>query len=347
MLLGQTEEEDWPARREDLNLARIFLRSLRGQRVLVASHSDANGLSASALMMRALEGLGARANIQVLDKGEHARSPAFQTRLGRVGVEALVMLDLGRRHAPLLPGVRTLVVDPHPPDSLAPGAQVLSSAGHEPVACVSLLTYWLVAPFIEPADLEWLAVLGTVGNLGVDAPIPFLKEALKRAGRKAVMETLALLKMARHSPHFAADLTLDVLLSADTPTDIQYGLVPGVEALRDCRHEVLLEVDRCARTPPLIVKDVALLLFSSGAQVHPLVAILQAQRLPGHLVIAANVGYRPGRVCFTCRGKPSLDLGAWCATRGCLAPENFLRLTHALGLQGLQPGDIGPTAPPA
>lgn len=360
MLLGHAEKKGWPAPGGALAEARTFLEGLRGRRVLVAPHTDADGLSAGALVLRALERSGARVDMCVPGKGEHAHSPAFQERLRRTGGEALVVLDMGSRPAPIVPGLETLVVDHHQPDGFPPGAHVLSAAGLEPVAPTALLTYVLVSPFIEPASLEWLAVLGTVGDLGTDAPMPFLPEALKRAGRKAVTETVALLNAARRSSHFAAHLALEVLLRADGPADIQKGRVPGVAALADCRLEVQSEVARCSRTPPRIVKDVALLLFSSGAQVHPLVAVRWAQRLPEHIVIAANAGYLPGRVNFALRSKQPRDLIAFLrglelpemrgefaqghprATGGSLAPQDFLRLMEALGFQGLHSRDVEP-----
>jgi single-stranded-DNA-specific exonuclease len=360
VLLGHTEKKGWPASEDALAEARTFLEGLRGRHVIVAPHTDVDGLSSGALVLRALERSGARVEMRVPGKGEHAHSPAFQERLHRAQAEALVVLDMGSRPAPIVPGLPTLVVDHHQPDGFPPEAHVLSGTGVEPVAPTALLTYVLVSPFIEPASLEWLAVLGTVGDLGADAPMPFLPEALKRAGRTAVTETVALLNAARRSSHFAAGLALEVLLRAEEPADIQRGRVPGVKALTDCRIEVQSEVARCSRTPPRIVKDVALLLFSSGAQIHPLVAVRWAQRLPEHIVIAANAGYLPGRVNFALRSKQPRDLIAFLrglelppmqgefaqghpqATGGSLAPEDFLRLMGALDFRGLQPRDVEP-----
>ncbi|WP_224246078.1 hypothetical protein [Hyalangium gracile] len=275
-----------------------------------------------------------------------------------VGAEALVVLAMGNRAAPILPDLPTLIVDHHPTTEFPEGAQVLSSHGHEPVVPSSLLTYALVSPLIIPGPLEWLAVLGTVAELGPDAPLPSLKDALRRAGRKAVTEAVALLNAARRSTHFAASLALEVLMRAGSASDIDEGRVPGVDALRDCRLEVQREVARCSKTPPRIAGNVALLLFSSGAQVHPLVAIRWAQRLPEHIVIAANAGYLPGRVDFALRSREPRDLIAFLrgldlapvegdfahghphATGGSLSSRDFLRLTEALGFRGLQAHDV-------
>ena len=54
------------------------------------------------------------------------------------------------------------------------------------------------------------------------------------------------------------------------PDEIAKGTVAGVDALEDCRRAVQAEVERVARVPPLIAGNVALIRFSSPAQIHPL-----------------------------------------------------------------------------
>jgi hypothetical protein len=358
MLLGHSNDPQWPAPAEALAEARSFLRSQKDRHVLVAPHTDVDGLSSGVLMAKALRNVGARVTVLVPGKGEHAHSPAFQERLGRARADALVVLDMGSRPEPIVPGLPTLIVDHHASDSFPEGAQVLTAYGHEPIACSSLLTYALVSPLVVPGPLEWLAVMGTVADLGTDEPFPHFKDALRRAGRKAVTESVALINAARRSSRFAAPLALEVLLRAGKAADIAEGHVPGVDGLRDCRMEVQREVARCAKTPPRFAGNVALLLFSSGAQIHPLVAVRWAQRLPEHIVIAANAGYLPGRVNFALRSRLDVDLIAYLrglpvaplegeyarghakATGGSLSQEDFLRLMDAIGFRGLQTLDV-------
>jgi hypothetical protein len=358
MLLGHTQDPQWPAPAEALADARSFLRSQKDKHVLVAPHTDVDGLTSGVLMVKALQVVGARVTVRVPGKGEHAHSPAFQERLRATRADALVVLDMGSRPEPIVPGVPTLVVDHHASDAFPEGAQVLTAYGHEPIAPTGLLTYALVSPLVVPGPLEWLAVMGTVADLGADAKLPFLKDALRRAGRKAVTESVALLNAARRSSRFIAPLALEVLLRAGKPSDIAEGHVPGVDALRDARLEVQHEVSRCSKTPPRFAGNVALLLFSSGAQVHPLVAVRWAQRLPEHIVIAANAGYLPGRVNFALRSKMDMDLIAFLrgldlpplegefarghaqATGGSLSQADFLRLAEAMGFRGLRTLDV-------
>ncbi|NBD09131.1 hypothetical protein [Corallococcus silvisoli] len=354
MLLGHTRDARWPAPAAALEQAREFLVACRDRHVLVAPRTDVDGLTSGVLMLRALQSLGARPTARLPGKGEDIHHPAFLERLAASSVEALVVLAMGTRADPLLPGVPTLIVGPPASDDAPPGARVLTAHGHEPVASTSLLTYVLTSSFVVPGPLEWLAVLGTVAALGADAPMPFLKDALRRAKRTAITESVALLNAARRSSRFAAPLAMQVLLRAGGAADIAEGRVPGVDALRDCRLEVQREVARCARTPPRFAGHQALLLFSSEARVHSLVAMRWVQRLPEHTLIAANTGYLPGRVDFVIRGRAQMELpeplrglvpaapgDAFArAIRGSLPPGEFLRLMDALGFRGLSSRDV-------
>ena len=107
--------------------------------------------------------------------------------------------------------------------------------------------------------------------------------------------------------------------------------------------------DRLARVAPKIAGNVALIRFTSGAQVHPLIATRWAPRLAPKVVIAANDGYLPGRVNFAMRSASKIDLLAFLrelpigkvegefangharATGGSIPPADFERLVTALG----------------
>ena len=79
---------------------------------------------------------------------------------------------------------------------------------------------------------------------------------------------------------------------------------PRVALLAAAKDEWQAELARVVRTAPAMVGSrVALIRFSSVAQVHPLVAVRWARRLAPRVVLAANDGYlRPGVVNFAVRG---------------------------------------------
>jgi single-stranded-DNA-specific exonuclease len=81
------------------------------------------------------------------------------------------------------------------------------------------------------------------------------------------------------------------------------------------RLAVAAETDRCSRVAPKVMGDAAVIRFSSGAQVHPIVAIRWARRLHDRIVIAANDGYLPGRTNFAIRSAGDVDLIAWLRDR--------------------------------
>jgi hypothetical protein len=87
--------------------------------------------------------------------------------------------------------------------------------------------------------------------------------------------------------------------------------VPGVDRLERYQREVQAEVARCGRVAPEQLGDVSLIRFSSGAQVHPLVAIRWSRRLAPSVVMAANDAFLPGRVNFAVRCAADINLIDW------------------------------------
>ena len=104
---------------------------------------------------------------------------------------------------------------------------------------------------------------------------------------------------------------LSVLLAAGSPADIARGAVAGTEELEACRVEVNAELARVSRIAPQIRREVAIIRFSSAAQIHPLIATRWAERLAPKIVLAANDGFIPGRVNFALRSATPRDLLAF------------------------------------
>lgn len=328
---------------------RFLLESTRRGRVVVAYHGDVDGLSAALLAVRILQRLGAHDVVAVTaGKGEQVHAPSMRERICSFEPEALVVVDMGSRSDPILPGTPTLVLDHHTPRGFPPAAVVVSAHGHPPIAPSSLLTYLLGQGVAELKDLGWLALLGTVADLGIGTPIPEVRALLRGHSRRDVTEAVSLLNAAKRSASHDVATAFRVLERAGGPADIARGRVEGVERLRAYREELRAEVTRCSRTAPRFAGRVALLLFSSAAQVHPLVAVRWSRRLRGHLVIAANEGYLPGRVNFSVRSAEKVDLIAFLrgievdgegeyayghaeATGGSLSREAFFRMLRAMG----------------
>lgn len=340
----------WPAAPDALDAGRRFLGALGpGDRVVVACDRDVDGLAGAVLVGRALERRGGR-DVELLAarKGEHIHAAGLRTRVRSRRPAAVVVVDMGSRGTPIGLGP-TLVIDHHQPRGLPPDARVVTAHGHSPVASSSLLAFHVVAPLADVRDLDWLALLGTVADLGAELPFPAMRAALGRHGRRAVTEAVALLNAARRVGSDEVDVALAVLRAARGPADIARGRVPGVERLRAWRAAVQAEVGRCARTRPRFAGAFALVRFRSPMQVHPVVAVRWARRLPRHVVIVANDGYLPGRVNFAVRTRTARNLvdllrglplgevegelgfGHAQASGGSLSPRDFAALLDALG----------------
>lgn len=306
--------------------------------MIVAPHGDADGLAAGVLALRALERMGAFPITCLPGKGEHVHTPSMRARLEAIGANGLVVLDMGSRPGPIVRGLPTVVFDHHDPRSIPDEVVYVSAAGCEPVAPTALLAYEVLRALATLEDLAWLAWLGTVGDLGMSHPFgEELAAATARHRKTHVQKAVALVNAARRAARYRPEVALEVLLAAREPADIARGVVPGVDELAACRDEVNAELARVSRIAPRIAGNVALLRFSSPAQVHPLLATRWMTRLAPKIVIAANDGYLPGRVNFAVRSAFDIDLLAFLRGLGLGEVEGEFAHGHARATGGSVP----------
>ncbi len=249
--------------------------------VAVVPHTDADGLAAGAIALRA-RGEGAAAAI-LLGRGETPFDDDAPLPVG-----PLAILDWGIR--PL--DRPALLVDHHAAD----GSVLLDR--RYPTAIQDALVVWdpeaptaALMRRVVPEAPAWLAAVGAVGDAG----------------------------------------------------DAGFAL-PRIAELQEAKAAWRAEFDRVVRTAPRVGDRVAVLRFTSPAQVHPLVAQTWSRRLKPRVVLAANDDYLPGRVNFAVRGgRDGEDLRALLsdagldpvhgharATGGSLEPPAFERLQEAL-----------------
>ena len=295
---------------------------------VVVPHTDADGLAAGASALRARgEGPGAAV---LLSRGRTPFEPDPPLPAGAVAV-----LDWGVR--PVARG--GVIVDHHVPEA-DPGDEVLVLSGHgeRPETTTSALMRRVV-----PEAPAWLAAVGAAGDLG-DSGLALPECA--GAPRTAVRKLVPLVNAPRRLPDGPVREALALLVEHADPRDALED--PRIALLDEARRAWRSELDRVRRIAPVVGETVALVRFSSPAQVHPLVAAQWLRRLAPRAVIAANDGYLPGRVNFAVRGG-SGDLrlllrealpgvggefahGHARATGGSLEPDDFDRLLRALGL---------------
>ena len=335
-------------------------------RVVVFCHFDADGLGAGAVFGRGLPRLGL-ADVTVVSSGrtESAFSDAARERLAALEPDALVVTDLGVNEAGTLEGrAPVLYVDHHRPSGTPEGAFVVSGYDWDPIPCSAWLAHDLLAGEADVSDLDWIAAVGVISDLGEKAPWPPLADVKKRHTAKWLKETVALVNAARRAPTFDAQTALDALMTFDDPKTLATAEDAAADRLRDARQSVNAEVaearkaapvfaDRRPDVPPGLAPDdlrFALVTVDSAAQVHPLIAQQWRGRLRGYPVICANTGYLDGLVAFSTRTSrrdvrlpelyQAVDTPGWNgrwghghdqASGGHLPPDVFNRVLDALG----------------
>lgn len=281
--------------------------------IAVAGHFDADGLSAVATLVRALRAAGREAEPVIVGKTETPWDPSFAERLRALGPAGLILTDLGTRGEAVLADTPTLIVDHHRPIGTPPHAITLSGHGLSPEPTSALIAWWATAALGEQDDLQWLAALGLIGDMAPEDAFPELAEAQKRWGKTALRDATSLVNAPRRTGAADASSALRLLLSADGPKVITKGDSADAHALVAAKAEVREAVEAARRVAPRVVGDVALILFSSPCQVHPLIAQQWRGRLKDKIVLAANAGYRPGWVHFAARSASGRDLLAFLA----------------------------------
>lgn len=305
--------------------------------VVVLSHFDADGLAAAAILVRALRAAGREARPVIVGKGESPWDERLRDRLGTPAL--LVVADLGTRFDPVLPGVPTVVIDHHVPTGTPEGATTISGNGLDPEPTSALLAWWAATGLGDQDDLLWLAALGLIGDMA-DEGWPELAAAQARWGKTALKDATVLVNAPRRTAAADASPALRLLLDGDGPKTITKGDSPDAHALRDARAEVKAAMDMAKRVAPRVVGDVALIAFSSGAQVHPLVAQQWRGRLRDKVVIAANTGYRDGWVHFAARSASGRDLVAFLAAHRPAGADGRYGNGHAQATGGALPFPI-------
>jgi hypothetical protein len=277
----------------------------RARPVIALGHFDADGLSAVAILVRALAADGWQAEPHVIGKGESPWDAEVGARLAARRPGGLIVADLGTRPDPVLPGCPTVVIDHHLPTGEPAGATTISGNGLSPEPPTALLAWWAVG---GPADLLWLAALGLIGDMAEGAGFAELAEAQARWGKTALKDATALVNAPRRTAAADASPALRLLLDGDGPKTITRGASDDARALVAAKAEVRAAVEAARRVAPRVAGDVAIIRFDSGCQIHPLIAQQWRGRLKDKIVLAANTGYRPGWVHFAARSATGRNL---------------------------------------
>ena len=287
-----------------------FVHSLsRDARVLVFHDSDADGVTAGVVLQRALERLGFT-NLERFapTRERDAWSDANRQLVANANAEALFVLDLGSRDEAIVKEVRCCLIDHHRPDGVPPGALLITAYTWHPIPNTSLIVYDLCAPLVDIEDLDWIAAIGALSDVGERAPFPLLARVKERYAMSDLKEVTALVNAARRASEYQPETAARALLSHATARELRRSTSPDVEALRVAREEVKQALAEAKMAAPKFAGNVALIRVHSPCQVHPVIAQIWRTRLPKYIVIVANEGYLPGRVNFSMRSAAGVNL---------------------------------------
>lgn len=292
------------------DLFREFLDRLdRAARTVVFHDADADGVTAGVVLQRALERTGFTDVDRLPPTRERdAWAPSNRALLAARAPRALFVLDLGSRAEPLVDGVPTCLIDHHRPDGTPPGATLISAYEWDPIPNTSLIVYDLAGSVVDVTDLDWIAAVGALSDLGEKAPFPLLREVKARYAMSDLKEVTTLVNAARRASTYDPEAAARALLAHDSPRALVTSESDDVRALRAAREEVRQAMYYAKKAAPKFSGNVALVQVHSACQVHPIIAQIWRTRLPKYIVIVANDGYLPDRVNFSMRTASDVNL---------------------------------------
>ena len=305
----------------------------RAGRIVVFCHFDADGSGAGAVFGRGLARLAPRGGGHVGAErvgvlGRRARAD----RGARAGRAAGDRPGRQRRRTLGRPGARALRRSP-PPQRAARRRVRRLRLRLDPIPCSAWLAYDLVADVTEAGDLDWIAAVGVISDLGEKAPWPPMAATKKRHTAKWLKETVGSSNAARRAPTFDAQTALDALMTFDGPKALATADDAASDRLRAARAVVKEEVAEARKAAPVFsVRDAAipggiapgglrfaLVRVHSAAQVHPLIAQQWRGRLPKYPVICADTAISTASS-RSRRGRPAATCGCRRSTRPSTRP---------------------------
>lgn len=279
-----------------------FVESIAPDARVVALHdADADGVTAGVVWQRAFERLGFSPIRVVPDRDRNAWTGANRARVQAAHPDRLFVLDLGSQSKPVIAGVPTCFIDHHRPEGVPPGDTLISAYTWEPIPNTSLLIWELCSSVADVSDLDWIAAIGTISDLGEKAPFEMLATAKRKYTAKYLKEATALINAARRASDYNPEAAARALLNHSNPRELVNSTAHEVEQLRTARAEVQAALESAKKAAPVFAGNVALVRVNSPCQIHPLIAQIWRTRLPKYIVIAANEGYIPDRVNFSVR----------------------------------------------
>ena len=282
-----------------------FLQQIpRDARVVGMHDSDADGVTAGVLWQRGLERLEYSNVARVIpNRQRNAWTIENRALAQAANPDYFFLMDLGSQPHRVVENAPHCFIDHHRPEGFPAGDVLISAYSWNLIPNTSWLLWELLRPLVNIEDLDWVAVIGTISDLGEKASFDLIASAGKKYTKKYLKEATTLVNAIRRSSNYNPEAGAQALLNHENPKDLVLSESSEVLELKAAREEVKLALNEAKKAAPVFstTHPVALIRLSTPCQIHPLIAQIWRTRLPKYIVIAANDNYLPNRVNFSTR----------------------------------------------
>ena len=171
-------------------------------------------------------------------KFENAWSESVRDRLQAGAAGALIVCDLGVHARAVLDALPTCFIDYHYFSDAPLNGMVITGFQAEPCPTSGPIAFWYANAIADVSDLEWIAAISLLSDVGERAPFAELTSAKNAHGLSALREATTLLNAARRPSSGNAEPALRLLLRTSSPRDISRGHSPDAMVLRQAQQEV-------------------------------------------------------------------------------------------------------------
>lgn len=221
------------------DVAKFIFGSSKTRRAGILYHSDADGIAGAVIIYKTLQRIGCKDIVPIpLGRALNPHSQETKVQLPGYDLSRLIIVDSGSGAGEILSGVPVLIIDHHRPSGIPQAEVFFNTYGESSIRPTSLAAYDTCNLVVKVGDLDWVAAIGLIGDLGPKAPFPIIKESFQKYGRKNVTDSVVLVNAGSRHHDYKVDLAFNVLFNAGEPADIAQHRIAGAEELERLRREV-------------------------------------------------------------------------------------------------------------
>lgn len=185
------------------------------------------------------------------DRERNAWTSANRERVKSSAPERLFVLDLGSQSQPIISSVPTCFIDHHRPCGVPEGDTLISAYTWNPIPNTSLIIWELCKSLADVTDLDWIAAIGIISDLGEKAPFELLAIAKSKYTAKYLKQATALINASRRASHPEPEVAAKALLTHTSPKDLVNSNSQEVSQLRCASVEVKVALEQARIAAPV------------------------------------------------------------------------------------------------